>query len=211
VQRLKLVSVFAMALVFLFGSIVWAEPPDEEDKTVEIPLSSIVTTSPQKGMLHVRELFDQQTPDQIAKSAQGYLTQIVQANKGGASNIFLVDAGNAPSAIAASYNIFVGPRSANTPPHENSHDPNRGLHWLVAYLGWGDPHTATWEIDEVRRAGNLITLKYRKKRIPEDSDQDHRYFFWVPLGKLSPGSYEVKLEDADLHTTRLMRRIEVSR
>ena len=210
-QRLKHESVFVMALVFLLVSSVLAEPPDENDTTVTISLSSIVTTSPQKGMLHVRELLDQQTPDRIAKSAHGYLTQILQANKGGASNVFLVDAGNAPSAIAASSNVFVGPWTANTPAYENTPDPNRGLHWLVAYLGWGDPHAATWGIDEVRREGNLITLRYRKKPSPEDSDVDHRYFFWVPLTKLSPGSYEVKLEDADSHTTTLMRRVEVSR
>lgn len=210
-ERLKHESGFAMALVFLLVNAVLAEPPDENENMATIPLSSVVTTSPQKGMLHVRELLDQQTPDQIAKSAHGYLTQILQANKGGASNVFLVDAGNAQSAIAASFNVFVGPWTANTPAHENSPDPNRGLHWLVAYLGWGDPHAATWEIDEVRREGKVITLKYRKNRSPEDSDEDHLYFFWVPIARLSPGSYEVKLENADSHTTTLMRRVDVSR
>lgn len=150
-------------------------------------------------------------PVQIAKSAQGYLAQILQANKGGASNVFLVDAGDAPSAIAASYNVFVGPWTANTPAYENSPDPNRGLHWLVVYLGWGDPHVATWEVNEARREGNLITLNYRKNRNPEDSDKDHLYFFGVPIAKLSPGSYEVQLEDADLSAITLMRRVEISR
>lgn len=196
---------FALLALFLCSSISYAEEP------VKIPLSSIMTTSPQKGMLHIRELLSQQPSNQITKSAQGYLTQIVQANRGGASNVFLVDAGNAPSAIAASFNVFVGPWAANKPAYENSPDPNRGLHWLVAYLGLGDPHTATWEIDEVRREGNLITLSYHKKPKPEDSDEDHRYYFWAPIANLSPGSYEVKLEDADLHTTTLMRRVEVSR
>jgi hypothetical protein len=196
---------FGLLALFLYCSISCAE------EAVEIPLSSIVTTSPQKGMLHIRELLGQQPPDQIRKSAQGYLSQIVQANKGGASNVFLVDAGNAPSAIAASFNVFVGQWSANTPAYENSPDPNRGLHWLVVYLGWGDPHAATWEVDGVRKEGNLIALGYRKKRKPEDSDGDHRYFYWIPIAKLSPGSYEVKLDDADSHKTTLMRRVEVSR
>jgi hypothetical protein len=211
VGRLQHQSVFAMVLMFLTASSVLAETPDEKDKTVTIPLSSIVTTSPQKGMLHVRELLDQQTPDQIAKSAHGYLTQILQANKGGASSVFLVDAGDAPSAIAASFNVFVGPWTANTPVHENSPDPNRGIHWLVAYLGWGDDDSTTWEIDEVRSEGNIMTLKYHKNRLPEDSDQDRQYFFWVPLGQLSPGSYEVNIEDRDSNTTTLMRRVEISR
>jgi hypothetical protein len=201
-----LVRILSIAVLWLCCSIGHAE-----EKVVEVPLSSIVTTSPQKGMLHIRELLNQPKPDQITKSAQGYLSQIVQASKSGASNVFLVDAGNAPSAIASSFNVFVGPWAANTPAHENSPNPNRGLHWLVVYLGWGDPHTATWEIDEVRREGNLITLGYRKKSKPEDSDEDHRYFYWVPIAKLSPGSYEVKLEDADSHTTTLMRRVEVLR
>jgi hypothetical protein len=211
VQRLKHQSVFAVALVFLLISSVLAEPADGNDDAVTVPLSSIVTTSPQKGMLHIGELLKQQTSDQIAKSARGYQSQISQTNKGGASNVFLVDAGSAQSAIAGSYSVFVGPWSANTPAYENKPDPSRGLHWLVAYLGWGDNYTATWKVEEVCWKGNAITLKYRRKPLPEDSDQDHQYFFWAPIAKLSPGSYEVKLEDADSDTTTLIRRVEVSR
>jgi hypothetical protein len=196
--------------VFLLASFVLAESPTENKDKVIIPLSSIVTTSPQKGMLHLGELLAQAS-DQVAKSTRGYQTQNYQANKGGASNVFMVDAGDAASAIVASYSVFVGPWSANTPAYENKPDPNRGSHWMVAYLGWGDNHSPTYEVDEVRRQGNVVTLKYRTKPLPEDSDQEHQYFFWVPLGKLDPGSYEVKLEDGDSNTTKLTRRVEITR
>jgi hypothetical protein len=197
-------------IVRIFALLVLCCSTSFAEEVVEISLSSIVTTSPQKGMLHVRELLDQQT-EQVAKSAGGYLTRILEANKGGASNVFLVDARNAPSAIAASFNVFVGPLTASKPVHEYAPDPNSEFHWLVAYLGWGDPDTTSWEVDVVRREGNLITLRYRKKPNPEDSDNNHQYFFWVPFDRLSPGSYEVQLEDADSSTTTLMRRVEVTR
>lgn len=209
-DRLKHQSSVAISLVLWLASFVLAESPEENDDTVIIPLSSIVTTSPQKGMLHLGELLAQAS-DQVAKSTRGYQTQNYQANKGGASNVFLVDAGDAAAAIVASYSVFVGPWSANTPAYENKPDPSRGLHWMVAYLGWGDDDSTTWEVEDVRRQGKQMTLRYRKKRLPEDSDQNHQYFFWVPLGKLDPGSYDVKLEDGDSNTTKLTRRVEITR
>ena len=209
--RAKHQSCVGISFVFLLASFVFAEPPEKNDNTVIIPLSSIVTTSPQKEMLRVKELLDQQTSEQIAKSTSGYLSKIYQANSGGASNVFIVDAGDAAAAIVASCSVLVGPWSANTPAYENKPDPNRGSYWMVAYLGWGDDDSTTWEVKEVRRQGKQITLSYHKKRLPEDSDQSHQYFYWIPLGQLSPGSYEVELVDLQSHSTTLARRVEVTR
>jgi hypothetical protein len=207
-KRLHNQSVFVLSAVLSLATFVSAQPPDKTDKPVTIPLASIVTTSPQAGMFHKDEL-NRQTDERVRKSINGYASQISQTNKGGASNAFLVDAGDAMTAIAASYNVLVGPWSAHTPAYENKPDPARGLHWMVAYLGWGDDDETTWEIDEARREDNFITLKYHKNPLPEDTDEDHQYYFWVPLGKLAPGSYEVRLQDGDSNTMTLMRRVEV--
>jgi hypothetical protein len=209
-KPLNNVSVFVLAIVFSLVSSASAQPPNENDKPVQILLSSIVTTSPQAGMFHYKDLLNQQTTERIRMSIDGYSSQIFESNKGGASNVFLVDAGDAATAIAATYSVLVGPWSANTAAYENKPDPSRGLHWMVAYLSWGDDDVTTWEVDEVCREGNSITLKYHRNPLPEDSDQEHQYYFWVQLGKLVPGSYEVKLEDGDSNTTTLMRRVKVS-
>jgi hypothetical protein len=37
----------------------------------------------------------------------------------------------------------------------------------------------------------------------------HRFYYWVPLGKLNPGVYAVELYDSGLEAVTLMRRVEV--
>jgi len=178
-------------------------------ETKSIPLSSIVTTSPQKGMLHTKDVFPQKDPNRAIVSTNGYLRQILHDSKGGASNAFLVDATDMRSAIAASSSVFIGGRSAGTSVPINKPDPPRGNHWLVAYLGIGPSTPTWWEIEEAKVDGKRVLLIYRSAPPSPATADAHPYCYWVPLGKISPGTYEVHLFDADQKTTTLMRCVEV--
>ncbi len=179
------------------------------EKSGSIPLSTIVTTSPQCGMLHTKDVFPQKSLDRDVVSTNGYLRQILQDSRGGASNVFLVDAVNARSAIAASCNVFVGGRSADTAIPVNKTDPPRGNHWLVVYLGVGPSSPTWWKVVETNVEGKAITLNYHKAPPSPATADVHPYFFWVPLGKISPGTYEVKLFNTEQGTTTLVRSVEV--
>lgn len=211
----------AIFLVLFGGATVKSDeheqpPPDEgrpsttaKGDTSSIPLASILTTSPQQGMLHPREVFHEQSKDRKNVVTNGYLRQILQGTKGGASNIFLVDATNVNDAVNASFSVLVGARGADTPAPVNKPDPVRGSHWLVAYLGTGPSSPTWWVVESVVVDGSTVRLTYRKTRPTAATRDAHQYYYWVPLPTLDPGSYELKLYTSDRNLVTLMRRVEM--
>jgi len=175
-----------------------------------IPLSSIVTTSPQRGMLHVKDVFLKKEGVQSSAATNDYWQQFFGGAQGGASNAFLVDAMDARSAIDASSRVFVGMLSADTPISVNKPDPPQGNHWLVTYLGVGPSDPTWWKVESVKIDGGKVTLTYRMLRLSPCTLNFHSYYYWIPLGKLAPGTYEINLFDAKLGATTLMRRVEVT-
>jgi hypothetical protein len=45
--------------------------------------------------------------------------------------------------------------------------------------------------------------------IGESTADIHYYYYWVPLGKLDDGVYNLELFDTDLKAVTLMRRVEI--
>jgi hypothetical protein len=128
-----------------------------------------------------------------------------------ASNVFLVDAANEYDAINASASVLFGPFSADTAATVNAPDPKPGSHWFVVYLGAG-PSTPTWFLVESATVqGNTIRLIYSKAAAATQITADiRRYYFWIPLGKLEPGTYIVELYDSNVNAVTLSRRVYVS-
>lgn len=193
-----------------------ALPPNVDEKKpveelVEIPLSSILTTSPQRGLLRTRDAFPQQSGDRNNKVTNGYLWRILTETKGGASNAFLVDATNASDAISASLSVLIGSGGVEIPVPVNKPDPMRGQYWLVVYLGSGPSNPVSWTVEDVVVDQNAVKLRYRTPKPQPATDDIRRYYYWVPLGKLDQETYEIQLFDADKSVVTLMRRVEVTR
>jgi len=173
-----------------------------------IPLSEIVTTSPQKDLQSVKYVWEKdktQTPEAF----DNFMRQIQTASKG-SSNIFLVDATNIHDAMSATFSMLVGLRSADTPAPVKTAQPKRGSHWLVAYLGSGPTNPTWWTIESVQVSEGKLVLSYRKSKPMPATDDVHPYYYWIALGKLSPGAYKVQLFDTDKGVVTLMRRVEVT-
>lgn len=193
-----------------------ALPPNVDEKKpveelVEIPLSSILTTSPQVGMVQVREAFPQTSDDRKNVFTKGYLQRLLHEAKGGASNAFLVDATDASDAIDASFRVLVASGGAEIPVPINKPDPLLGNHWLVVYLGSGPSNPTWWTVESVIVDKARVVLSYRKPKPQPATDDIRRYYYWVPLGKLDFGAFEIQLFDADEGAVTLMRRVEVGR
>lgn len=179
----------------------------ESSAARSIPLSSILTTSRQPGMIAVEREF--QLQDNVDnKSTRGYLRQILEASHGGASNVFLVDAANASAAIDASYNVIVGSRSAETAVTENIPNPRHGRLWIVVYLGSGPSSPVWWTIENVTVDGFKVAVNYRQSKPSPATDDVCQYYYWIPLSELTTGMYEVELFDTEATKAVLMRRIE---
>lgn len=190
----------------LIAQTTATETGGEKDDERKISLSEIVTTSPQKGLQPVRDVLAKKGD---AQATEGYLSRILTGSNG-SSNAFLVDATNIYDALQASSTILDGARSADTPAPVNTSQPTRGSHWLVAYLGTGPSSPTWWTIESVTIHKGKIVLKYRMSKPSPTTADLNPYYYWIPIGKLPLGAYEIKLVDADQAAVSLMRRIEVA-
>jgi len=148
--------------------------------------------------------------DKVSKALEknhGMLSQIGREVKGGASNIILVDAKSADDAVRACHSVLTEYRTADSTTEWSENFT--GHYWLIVYLGRGGPRK--WEVDGVTIDGNRIRFKYHRWKPPKGGYFGNgvvaRFFYWVPLGELEPGTYRLELFDGEAVT--LMRRVEV--
>ena len=172
-----------------------------------VPLADVLTTSGQDGLQQVRDVFQGEN-EQANKSTNGYLRKIFEASPG-ASSVFLVDAETLPEAISASASVFVGARSAGAPVPVNKQKAVRGNLWLVAYLGTSHSDPMRWIVDSTSVVGTEIRLTYREPKSFIGTADSYPYYYWIPLGNLTPGIYKIELFDADEKAVTLMRRVKV--
>lgn len=204
--RLTILTGVSLSIFLTVQAIAAEIHQENDDERRTIPLSEFVTTSPQNGLQAVQSLLQQKGNAQTANS---YLRQLL-SGANGSSNVFLVDATSLHDALAASFEVLVGSRSAETPAPVNAPNPKRGTFWLVAYLGTAPSNPTWWTIESVNVTNNRVVLDYRKAKPTSATADSHRYYYWVPLGKLTPGVYEIQLRDVDQNAVNLMRRVEVT-
>jgi len=179
-----------------------ATPTSKADPA--IPLSKIVTTSPQSDL----QAFEVVFPNEIERRK---LFQRISAFSSGASNLFLVDATNTLDAFKASLSVLEGSHSADTPALVNTDDPDRGSHWLVAYLGVGPSQPVSWVVESVTVKRNSIRVSYHQPKANIVTGDIWRFYYWVPLGTLDPGNYQLEFYTTKEKAVTLSRRVTVQR
>lgn len=192
---------------FIAWSIVLTSATVASAKPTTIPLSSIITTSSQEGMLKVRDAFAGESEE----SAVGlrFYPRIMQETKTSASNVFLVEATSARYAFAGTANLLHGGLRADAPVNGHPGNTLDQNYWLVAYLGTAGSVPTRWIVENVKVDDGKITLSYFHPRTEDSTSDIHRYYYWVPLGNLAPKAYQVELFDTRLKAATLMRRVEV--
>lgn len=186
-------------------SIVAQEGSERKAEQRTIPLSQIVSTSSQTGLESVDAILRKKKTAPVAGDS---LRQVLDS-RNGSSNVFLVDATTLDDALDASSVILVGSRAADAPVPVNTAKPKRGSHWLVVYLGVGPSEPVWWSIEAVSFESDKVLVSYRKAKPGAASRDLHYYYYWVPLGKLPAGTYQLQLFDVEKKATTLMRRVEV--
>jgi hypothetical protein len=174
----------------------------------EIPITDIVSTVGQEKLQHVdsgRQIVDGKTVEQDYAKA----IEALERDRGGASSIFLVDAANLSDAIKATQRVLVGFRSADKPVP--SFNVETGNNWLAVYLGCGHSNPRKWIVESALVNGSTIRLTYRHPKTGFQTADVVHYYYWVPIGALDDGAYNLELYDSDLKGVTLMRRVEVKR
>ena len=174
----------------------------------QIQIGDIFTTSSQSGAKAVREAIEANKIKRAHEIAAGCLGQVFSASAG-ATNIFLVDAIDIQAAIGATYSVVVGTRDADTPATENRTRPSTGAYWLVVYLGRGPSSPPRWTVTGVDIREKRIALQYQISPPAPATSDSVPYYYWVCLGNLDAGLYELALTDGD-GIDSLVRRVKVS-
>jgi hypothetical protein len=167
----------------------------------DIRQKSIYSTSPQAGMQ--RASGEIKRDGSFVDTFGRELNELKRETKSGASNVFLVEAKGIDGAVMASRFVLAGLNPVGKPARVYE---QAGDHWLVVYLGTSHSGPA-WELDSVKVDGNRIRFAYHLPRAGGGPKDLHPYFYWVPLGELKPGKYQLELFDGEDVT--LMRRVEV--
>lgn len=211
VRMNQVIQKFGVCILLLTGSSAFAEE-SQNTKSPDgrmIPLSDVVTTSPQKGMSQPDTFIKTRLSPDAARSATGYLRQITKPASG-ASNIFLVDAEDFGGVLNATASVVLGSRTASTPAPVNKPKASHGFYWLVCYLGVGPSSPSWWMVEGISVSEKKFTLKFRDSSRDSGANRDaNPYYYWVPVGDLEPGNYKLELFDTGRQQISLMRSVEV--
>jgi hypothetical protein len=188
-----------------------SDPTKGEEESREIPLSSVATTSSQFGREQMSIAYrDEGGQRKYTNKYGGYLAQILETISGhGASNVFLADAPDIDGAVGAAAGSIIGGRSADRPIPLNQSNRPTGNYWLVAYLGVGSSSGPAFIVDKATVQGAKIRLSYHNPKLTTATADIVPYLYWVPLGKLADGTYDLELYDSGRDLLTLMRRVVV--
>jgi len=194
-RQRSIIVLAAVSVTFCSCSTKRGDKPRDArpDETREIPLSSIVSTRGQFGR---------------QQSTSGYLAQIYE-KMSGPSNVFLADAPDIDGAVSAAFGAMVGFRSADTPVTLDQSNPPRGNYWLVTYLGTSTSTGPWFIVDKITVDRSKIRFSYHTPKLSTVTADLVPYLYWVPIGNLADGTYDLELHDSKNDLVTLVRRIVV--
>jgi hypothetical protein len=174
----------------------------------DIPLSEVASNREQKGLKYIGsgvKLVDGKIVE------EDYATALASLGKfrGGASNIFLVDANNIAELLRAT-SFALSDFHPAYEPVQSSHIVT-GNNWLAVYLGCAASESPRWEVQSVSVDKNTIRFTYRQPKRLYSSRDVVFYYYWVPIGALKDGAYNLELYDSGLKSVTLMRRVEIGK
>lgn len=173
-KRLKRETCFTIALVLLAASPVFAEPPDEEDKPVTIPLKEIWANN----MPDTKEI------GSLAKQ-DPRLTGITSAlgfpPKEEAKPAFAVQ-GKGLDALREAHVVIVDKKKSRDTFAAGSD---------VSVVFFAHETRSYVHMHKVERQGNNVNVSWRF--VPHETEDMTRHVALIPLGKLPSGKYRVNI------------------
>lgn len=169
----------------------------------EIQLSEIHATVPSEGMQAANST--QKVGGKYIHQDGDAIRELQKTYRSGASHVLLARGDNLRDAINATIRA-AGLLRADRPVTKPNAE-TRGNYWLVAYLGLGTFDSLT--VKSVTVEENTIRLAYTERQSKNPVLMGYQYFYWIPVGKLDAGDYELELFDSGRKKVTLMRLVEV--
>ena len=212
-------TVFALVGVFgIAGEKADTKPAAGRDKNTDVKRSIgpdvVYSTSPEEGLKkQVLAVFMRTDGKRdIPVYPYSFHLKMIQMEAGGmgASNVAIVNGDNITDAIKATRWLFTGGMTADKPGHTDEGKKSNNF-WLVAYLGTGWSTPPKWRYDSTVVEGKSIEFRFKSSKANLISGDSILYFYWVPLGPMNPGTFELSLVDTDRGRATLVRSVEIAK
>jgi hypothetical protein len=184
------------SLFIVASAIVWVGcEGDENKKAKNIPLEGAYATSMQEGLKVVG-----------APAYRAALNELMKAELG-AKALYVVVGGNIGEAVTSTRDVISGKKSGTTIA---ANEDGIADAWLVVYLGRTSSNPRAWVLKSVEQMGNKIRVTYdtyQPQGVDVRTTDLHPYFYWVPLGDLPKGMFDVELYNSSDRSVVLTRKI----
>jgi hypothetical protein len=173
----------------------------------EIPLSEIISTSRQPGLQYALDEL-QATGKFSDIEAQAFMEPF-RTHPSGASDAFLVEAKNFTEAVVATKDITLGSKGVTQPVRHKQPRDHHDQYWCVFYLGTGPSSPKQWIINKTLSENGKVTMQFSTAPPGPATADLHKYWYWVPLGKLKQGECVLELRNSTQNRPKLLRYIEL--
>jgi hypothetical protein len=126
----------------------------------------------------------------------------------GASNVFLARASTIQDAVRATLRAWDKAHDVDQPVAATS-DAKSDQFWLVVHLGVRHSSPPAWRARHVDIVDSQVRFVADPIHTDEITKDLHPYLYWVPLGPLKPGRYELEVMDGSFEQPTLIRHVEV--
>ena len=171
----------------------------DEPKPREIPLETVYSTSGQKQLRAIWKEHDALT--------QQALKTLDDPHNRGLDNLALVRGRTISEAVWACERAFRGNAGASAAWHPEG-APSEEI-WLVVYLGTAGSNGPAYHVKSVTIMKNTIRFSYEWTD-QAVTDDEHPYYYWIPLGKLPTGVYQLEQFNVKDDVVKLSRRVKVT-
>ena len=198
--RAMLVTSIGLTAVVLWTSATAQGPkpnaapvPKVQPAKKIVPLDSICSVPKMEGLSYLRA----KNPE---IHGQNLLDILSAARPIGFSSAFLVRGENLKEVIRGTYRVFnlgwdvdeIVPGSKQTDEGDKDGDV-----WVCAFLGNKASHPPYFALELVEVEGKNVRVVFKKGPVGGLSNDSTPYLVWANLGRLSAGTYQVELVDAN--------------
>jgi hypothetical protein len=204
-----------MSLLFVHAQQGNEKPEAKPDKVkqVSIPKDQIYTTSGEPGFKKQLVALFRRDKDGREKGEYPYSYDLKMIEKVGmgASNVFIVRGEEIKDAVSATRLVFDRGVGAEEPRKYDAEDQEivSKRYWLVIYLGTFGSEPPVWQFKSMSISDRTIEFAYSKIKPRIHTHDVWRYFYWIQLGQLRAGTYELRLVDSDKKRLSLIRYVDV--
>ena len=165
-----------------------------QEKKVTIPLAGVYAFVPTKNMIRATGVSDREMVNDLRRT------------KSLTPNVYLVGGKDIDNAIKHTHKLIYGSEFGD---FIKAGADGKAHAWVVLYLGISSSSPPMFSVDSIERIGMQIKINYQTHKPTFQTLDNACYYFWIPLGELSAGKYQLQVNSITDNEIVLSRRVTV--